>query len=135
MSDYYQLQGEENQKQENIDPYTLFVYGIRSTYTKESYFRRLRGFFDAINLENDKIFSQRCNTFAYKGRTDCKWAFNNIIRFLYFQKERVQKKEITAGTLHNYVKTIKMFCEVTDVIIPCEAFQKEKCMQMIEPQL
>jgi hypothetical protein len=114
----YQLQGGEDQQQENIDPYTLFVYGIRSPYTKESYFRRLRGFFDAINLDNDKIFSQRCNTFAYKGRTDCKWVFNNIIRFLYFQKERVQKKEITAGTLHNYVETIKMFCEVTDVIIP-----------------
>jgi hypothetical protein len=115
VSDYYRL-GQD--QQENIDPYDLFLYGIRSPYTKESYFRWLRGFFDAINLDNDNIFSQRCNTFAYKGRSDCKWAFNNVIRFLYFQKERVQKKEITAGTLHNYVKTIKMFCEVTDVIIP-----------------
>jgi hypothetical protein len=35
-----------------MDPYTLFVYGIRSPYTKECYLRRLRGFFDAINLEN-----------------------------------------------------------------------------------
>jgi hypothetical protein len=118
LSDYYQLQGEEEQQQENIDPYTLFAYGIRSSYTKESYFRRLRGFFDAINLDKGKIFNERCNTFAYKGRTDCEWAFNNIIRFLHFQKERVQKKEITAGTLHNYVKTIKMFCEVTDIVIP-----------------
>jgi hypothetical protein len=31
---------------ENMDPYTMFVYGIRSTYTKESYFRRLRIFFN-----------------------------------------------------------------------------------------
>jgi hypothetical protein len=44
--------------------------------------------------------------------------FNNIIRFLYHQKERVEKKEITAGTLHNYIKTLKMFCEVTDIVIP-----------------
>lgn len=116
MSEYYQLQGED--QQENIDPYTLFLYGIRSSYTKESYFRRLRGFFDAINLEKGKMFNERCNAFAYKGRSDDVWAFNNIIRFLHFQKERVQKKEITAGTLHNYVKTIKMFCEVTDIIIP-----------------
>ena len=28
----------------------MFVYAIRSPYTKESYFRRLRRFFDAIDL-------------------------------------------------------------------------------------
>jgi hypothetical protein len=28
----------------------MFVYAIRSPYTKEYYFRRLRIFFDAINL-------------------------------------------------------------------------------------
>jgi len=61
---------------------------------------------------------QRCNTFAYRARTDYNWAFNNILRFLQSQKERVQRKEITGGTLRNYVKTIKMFCEVTDIIIP-----------------
>ena len=30
-------------EQENMDPYSIFAYGIRSPYTKESYFRRLRG--------------------------------------------------------------------------------------------
>ena len=60
---------------------------------------------------------KRCNTFAYRGRNDSNWAFSNILKFLHSQKERVEKKEITASTLRNYVKTIKMFCEVTDIII------------------
>jgi len=60
---------------------------------------------------------KRCNTFAYRGKNDSNWAFCNILKFLHFQKERVEKKEITASTLRNYVKTIKMFCEVTDIII------------------
>jgi integrase len=116
---YYPLQEEEEEQlQGKVDPYTLFVYGIRSPYTKESYFRRLRGFFDAINLDKDTTFRERCNTFVHKGRNHSNWAFNNIIRSLHYQKERVQSKEITAGTLHNYVKTIKMFCEVTDIVIP-----------------
>jgi hypothetical protein len=106
LTDYYQLEEEVEQQQENVDPYTLFLYGIRSPYTKESYFRRLRGFFDTINLDKGTAFEERCNTFVYKGRNDSRWAFNNIIRFLYYQKEGVQKKEITAGTLHNYVKTL-----------------------------
>jgi hypothetical protein len=61
---------------------------------------------------------ERCNNFAYRARTDHNWAFNYILWFLQSQKERVERKEITGGTLRNYVKTIKMFCEVTDVIIP-----------------
>ena len=88
MSDY-QLQEEEKEEQlENVDPYTLFVYGIRSPYTKESHFRRLRGFFDAINLAKDTTFEDRCNTFAYKGRR----AFNNIIRFLYLSKGKSREE-------------------------------------------
>jgi hypothetical protein len=60
---------------------------------------------------------KRCNAFAYSGRTDTNWAFSNVLKFLQSQKERVEKKEITASTLRNYFKTIKMFCEVTDVTI------------------
>jgi hypothetical protein len=39
------------------------------------------------------------------------WAFNVIIRFLQYQKERVEKEEITGATLRNFVKAIKLFCE------------------------
>jgi hypothetical protein len=106
------------QEQENMDPYTMFVYGIRSPYTKESYFRRLHTFFDAMDLGKGKTFEERCNSFAHKGRADSNWAFSNILRFLHHQKERVEKEEITAGTLRNYIKTLKMFCEVTDIVIP-----------------
>ena len=95
----------------------MFVYTIRSPYTKESYFRRLCRFFDTINFCKGETMDKRCNTFAYSGRSDCNWAFSNILKFLQFQKERVEKKEITASTLRNYVKTIKMFCEVTDILI------------------
>jgi hypothetical protein len=80
-------------EQENMDPYITFVYGIRSPYTKESYLRRLRGFFDGINLGKGKTFQERCNIFVHKGRADPNWAFNNIIRFLHYQKARVEKKE------------------------------------------
>jgi hypothetical protein len=107
----------ELQKETELDPFVLFEYSIRSPYTKESYFRRLKRFFDAVSLQ-ETTFENRCNFFAEKGRQDPTWAFNSILKFILEEKERVQKREITAGTLKNSVKTIKTFCEVTDVIIP-----------------
>jgi hypothetical protein len=68
----------------------------------ESYFRRLRRFFDAIDLCKDMGMEQRCNTFAYRARTDYNWAFNHILRFLQSQKERVEREEITGYlNIHN----------------------------------
>ena len=99
------------------NPYILFEYSIRSPYTKESYFRRLRRFFDAISLEGT-TFESRCNLFAERGKQDPNWAFNSILKFVLQEKKRVEKKAITGGTLRNSVKTIKTFCEVTDVLIP-----------------
>jgi hypothetical protein len=35
-----------------------------------------------------------------------------------FQKDRVDKKEISGATVRNYVKSIKLFCEMADMPIP-----------------
>jgi len=107
----------ELQKETEADPYTIFVYSLRSPFTKESYFRRLRRFFDAISLQGP-TFESRCNLFAQKGKEDPNWAFNSILKFILTEKERVERKDITGGTLRNSVKTLKTFCEVTDVLIP-----------------
>jgi hypothetical protein len=39
-------------------------------------------------------------------------------------KKRVENKEITSGTLKNYQKTIKSFCETTDILIPWKKITK-----------
>jgi hypothetical protein len=57
----------------------------------------------------------RCNRFAFSGKGDPDWALNCVIRFLQFQKERVEREEITGATLRNFVKSIKLFCEMSDI--------------------
>ena len=39
------------------------------------------------------------------------------MRFLQFQKERVENEEITGATLRNFIKAIKLFCEMSDIPI------------------
>jgi hypothetical protein len=33
------------------------------------------------------------------------------------QKERVERKEISAGTIKNYFQAIKLFCDIADIPI------------------
>jgi hypothetical protein len=53
-----------------------------------------------------------------------------------FQKDRVNKKEISGATVRNYVKSIKLFCEMADMPIPWKkitrGLPKGKNMLMIE---
>jgi hypothetical protein len=90
---------------EQTQSHMIYLYTPRSHSTREMYLRRLRRFFDAINIEGS-TFGARCNLFA-KGREDPSWAFNCILRFVQSQKDRVDRKEITGGTFRNCVKVIK----------------------------
>jgi hypothetical protein len=49
---------------------------------------------------------------------DSSWGLNKIIMFLQYQKERTEKGDITAATLINFVKALKLFCEMSDISIP-----------------
>lgn len=100
------------------DAYSLFVFGIRTQITRDYYLRRLRTFFDFIKLLPEETMEARCNYFAAVGIKDHDWTFTKIVSFLQFQKERVERQEISAATLRNFVKSIKLFCEMSDVPIP-----------------
>ena len=97
----------------------MFKYSIRSELTRKYYERRLRTFFDFIQFEIEiKDVEIRCNHFAERGKININWTLNHIIRFLQFQKERVENAEITAATLKNFVKSLKVFCDSADIDIP-----------------
>ena len=110
-------QTEVKVEEEESDAYSLFVYAIRSQVTKDYYLRRLRIFFNQINLLPGGRMEERCNLFATKGKEDPNLAFSYIVKFLQYQKERVEREEITGATLRNFVKAIKLFCEMSDVPI------------------
>jgi len=113
------LKEEEGEKQNQLSPYTMFKYSIRSELTRKYYERRLRTFFDFIQFEIEiKDVEIRCNHFAERGKININWTLNHIIRFLQFQKERVENEEITAATLKNFVKSLKVFCDSSDIDIP-----------------
>ena len=68
-------------------------------------------------LSNKQTMEVPCTLFVDKSRSNPTWAFFQILEFLQFQKERVENKEISPATLRNFVKSIKLFCEMTDIDI------------------
>jgi len=111
------------QQEDRLDfsnPYNMFKYSIRNELTRKYYERRLRRFFDFINFDVKLDIAERCNNFVNKSKNEASssWVINQIIEFLQFQKNRVEAGEITASTLRNFVKALKLFCEMSDIVIP-----------------
>ena len=99
---------EFNQNESFSDPYNLFCYFIRNDLTRKYYERKLKTFFDYIKLGIDDKFDKRFKTFAERSSSNKDWALANILSFLQFEKNRVSAGEITAATLRNFLKAIKL---------------------------
>ena len=89
------LQQVHTEKREQSNAYSLYLFGMRSPVTKDTYLRRLRIFFNHIQLLSiNEPMEVRCNEFARMARSDQDWAFTKILEFLQFQKEGVEGRKI-----------------------------------------
>ena len=100
----------------SIDPYISFFHAMKSPLTKKKYSRRLEMFFNFIKIPGESL-EERCLTFVNNGKDNVNWVFTNILKFVLFYKQRIDRKEISGATLINYLKAIKLFCEMSDISI------------------
>jgi integrase len=108
---------EFNNNQES-DTWSLYLYAMKSPVTRQKYQKRLEKFFDFIGLEGATV-EEKSKVFVNMGREEGDtWIFNNILKFMQYQLDRANKKEITGSTIRNYIKSIKLFCEMADFTIP-----------------
>lgn len=96
-----------------MDPWSLFLYGMKAPMTREKYRGRVAKFFDFVGL-TEGTREERAKTFTERGKKQPEGVFVSILRFAQTQKERVSNGEISPGTLRNYIKAIKLFCEMNE---------------------
>ncbi len=105
-------------KELNQDVWSLYLYALKSPVTKDKYQRRLEKFFDFLGLEGTTV-EEKSQSFLKKineeKEEDSQWAFNSLLKFMRYQLDRVNSKEITGATVRNYVKSIKLFFEMADI--------------------
>jgi hypothetical protein len=125
------------QLESDPNPWTLYLYAMKSPVTRDKYQKRLVKFFDYLRLDGPTI-EDKSIVFVEMARKDSNWTFNSILRFIQFQNSRVIKKEISGATVRNYVKSIKLFCDMADLPVAGRRlrvdFQEEGDMLMIESQ-
>src|SRR5919198_6711362 len=108
-------QKQQQQEQEEYqDPLSVFLYALKAPETKRQWPRRLKIFFDFLQLEEP--IEKQAMQFLIRTKQDFQWAQHNLLRFMTFQQERVKQGKISEATVPNYYKAIKLFCEMNDIV-------------------
>jgi hypothetical protein len=104
-------------------PLELFQYAMKSKATRERYQRRLKNFFDFLCFDGS-LDAQARLFIAAASQNGKNWVFANVMKFLTFQKERVERCEITNATVRNYYKPLKLFMEMNDIELSWKKISK-----------
>jgi integrase len=94
----------------NDNPMSVFMYSLRAPESQRQYPGRLKVFLDYLGLKG--TIEGQAEEFVKKAAKHSKWLHESLMNFILYQKERVNRKEISEGTIGNYYKAIKLFCEM-----------------------
>ena len=100
-----------------LSPYSRFKITLKSKEVQRQYPNLLRRFLDFCNLDGLDV-EQKALEFSHFAKSKSQEEVEDlVIRFVLYQKERIDREEITSGTLRNYVKSIKLFCKMNRINI------------------
>jgi hypothetical protein len=111
-----QKAGEPLGLEPDSDVWRLFFYARKSPVTRDKYQQRLSRFFEFAGV-NGASLQAKALSIIQKATTDSTWVFTIILRFLEQQNARVNNREIGGATVRNYVKAIKLFCEMAELSV------------------
>lgn len=95
------------------NPMDNFLYALKSSESRRQYPKRFEKFLNFLVLDGN--LENKSKTFVIIASQDIQWAERNFMKFLEFQKNRNLKGEIATGTVVNYYRAIKLFCEMNDL--------------------
>ena len=93
------------QKQEFnlLTPFDNFLFGLKAKETKRQYPHRLDKFLSYLGLEG--TIEEKCIR-LHEISKDVNLLNSQLICFINTQKQRIDNKEISEGTLCNYIKAV-----------------------------
>ena len=98
------------------DAYSAFEYALKAPETKRQWPRRLDVFLTFLQLDGQDTRERTNKLYELIQSEGVNWLESHFIDFIYFQKQRVLKKEVTETTINNYVKPLKTFCDMNNIL-------------------
>ncbi len=89
------------------------MYGLKCSETRRQYPKRLKMLYDFLGLAGS--LDEPATDFLEKARENPQWCQDSIMVFIDFHNQRVRRKELAAGTVKNYYRAAKLFCEMNDL--------------------
>jgi hypothetical protein len=100
-----------------LSSYSKFRMALKSREVQRQYPNLLEKILDFCKFEGLDAEQKSLEFFRFAKNKSQDEVEDIIIRFVSFQKVRIDRHEITAGTLRNYVKAIKLFCRMNRINI------------------
>src|SRR5437867_8315968 len=101
---------------------TNFMYGLRAAESRRQYPARLKVYLDFLELKG--TLSEQASQFLSRAKEDLVWTQISIMKFVEFQKKRAATGVIAFGTIRNYYKAIKLFCDMNDIALSWKKITK-----------
>jgi hypothetical protein len=98
-----------------LSSYSKFKIALKSKEVQRQYPNLLEKFLDFCKFEGLDVEQKAIKFSCFAKSRSQEEVEDLVIRFVLFQKERIDNKEITSGTLRNYVKAIKLFCRMNRI--------------------
>jgi hypothetical protein len=97
------------------DPMAGFLYALKSPISKKKYPQRLRDFLRFLGFNG--VFKDDALEFLNKARERPEWVEDMLMQFISSQIERLNRGEISAATISNYYKAVKLFLEMNRITL------------------
>ncbi len=109
---------------ETLSPFQKFIYALNAPETKRQYPKRLQIFFDYLQI-SEKTIEEKSNLFYLqieeKGNL---WLEDELLKFFTIQNQRAERKDISTETIRNYLKPVKLFCDMNGIMINWKIISK-----------
>lgn len=91
-----------------VSPYAKFKMALKSKEVQRQYPNLLERFSDFGKFEGLDVEQKATKFYEFVKSKTSDEVEDLVIRFVLFQKERIDRQEITPGTLRNYIKALKL---------------------------
>jgi len=98
-----------------LSPYSKFKMALKSKEVKRQYPNLLEKFLDFCKFEGHNVEQKATEFYLFAKSKSLEELEDLVIKFILFQMERIDKGEITSGTLRNYLKALKLFCKMNRI--------------------